>query len=220
MSTASKTKTNPRLAKDGVVLKRHQQTAHFEHELQYYLPENFAAPVTLAGMSYIGSKTSVHHDEYFDLDEILKAQRSSFRLRRKDNGEVEATFKRRPSKDRNGAKAVRFELNHPGGENFEPGNPSVAAMLAITCGQLPEYQFTIENTRTDHHYRDQQGNQAALSEDRVVYPDGSRDERLEVEMVQGDEALLGVCENELLENYELSPVKRGKLSEARKRSQA
>jgi hypothetical protein len=215
-------KTTPTAAKKlkrtgGVSLRRHQQTAHFERELRYFLPRDFQAPTTLAGMQRIGEKAAVHRDGYFDLDNLLFLNRCSFRLRHKDTGEVEATFKRRPANDKQGAEAIRFELNHTGGEDFDPSNPAVAAALAITCGQRVERLFEVTTARRDHHYANDVGDRIALSEDQVTYPDGSQEARLEVEQIAGADDLLARCHQELTTKQPLAIVPRGKLSEARRR---
>ena len=77
--------------------------------------------------------------------------------------------------------------------------------------------FTIPNTRLDHHYR-QGDSHVVLSEDNITYPDGSTEQRIEIEHVAGNPDLLNHIHEQLLKAYpDLTTVKRGKLSEGRRR---
>jgi hypothetical protein len=79
------------------------------------------------------------------------------------------------------------------------------------------FMFAIANERMDHHYRSADTH-VVLSEDTITHPDGSVELRVEVEHVTGEPVVLERIHRELKALYpNLRRVKRGKLSEGRRR---
>lgn len=233
----SKAKTKPH---------RHQPGDHIEQELRYKRPKTFRVPGELGGLPLTASKENPHRDSYFDglgEDElVLRANGHSLRIRTKPTGEVLATFKaKHPSV---GARSQRAETESG---VVCPACRERAGCTALTCricaandnyvalvahgscdaldrarssaaGTPLMFMFSIANHRVDHHYQ-ADGAHVVLSEDSLTYPDGSTEERVEVEHVTGDPELLDHIDAQLRAQYPsgLKMCKRGKLSEGRRR---
>jgi hypothetical protein len=233
----SKTVARPRA---GARLHRHHGAdgvTHDEHELRFLRPKRFEVPGRLAGLPFAETKPNPHRDWYFDAlvdgTAALRAARCSMRVRRRADGSLTATFKIKLSTD--GARTVRREIEHqlfcpacdqrgclvcqePSALLSAASGPAIEAARSVIGDRPFAHLFTVLNDRVDHHYRDEDGNHLCLSEDRLTYPDGSGEQRVEVEHVAGSRKLLDRAEKELRGSYrKIRAAPRGKLSEARKR---
>jgi hypothetical protein len=217
---------------DGVV--------HDEHELRFLRPKGFELPAHLAGMPFKETKRNPHRDWYFDArvdgQAALKAAGCSMRVRRRSDGSLTVTFKIKMSTD--GARTVRREIEHqlfcpacdqtgcaicsePTALLSAASGPAIEAARVIIGDKPMAHLFTIINDRTDHHYADDNGNHLCLSEDRLTYPDGSREKRVEVEHVSGSQRAMAKAQRQLVDAYpKMRAAPRGKLSEGRKRLHA
>ena len=71
--------------------------------------------------------------------------------------------------------------------------------------------------RTEHFYEGAEG-ELVLCEDRIRYPDGHHEQRIEVELVEGSEKLLKEAGKEMQAAFpKIKTARRGKRSEARRR---
>lgn len=96
-------------------------------------------------------------------------------------------------------------------------NEALQAARRITGRHRLVELFSVSCFRTEHIYSSERG-RLVLCDDRITYPDGSRERRVEVEILEGDEGLLQWAEERLRRSYpELEKAKRGKQSEARRR---
>jgi CYTH domain len=214
---------------------RHEAGEHLEEELRYYRPQDFRLPDTLGTLKHTSSKDNPHHDRYFDAlgdaGPLLRLNGCSLRLRAKPDGTFIATFKRKVKGA--GDVSKRFEseaqvscghfhmckcgIEHHHVELLQEDHiPGKRAREVIGDAKLV-FLFAISNDRVDHHYHSENSH-VVLSEDYVTFPDGSTQERIEVELVHGQEGLLEDIAQELQALYpDLQVCKRGKLSDGRRR---
>ena len=167
-------------------------------------------------MPRINKTTQQYTDYYYDAlgadgAPMLEAKQASLRMRKHQQGESIATFKQRGAKSKIGV--ARKETESPAGEN----SPALQKAEAITGDKPLMELFKIECTRRNHYYRGEQG-ELILSEDTVTYPDGSQEERIEIELGGGGERLLREAHRKMSRrNPGLKEAKTGKQREARKR---
>lgn len=202
-----------------------------ELELRFLRPKQFTCPDRLAGLELVSSSRAVHRDHYYDAADnkgrpILQRKSCSLRVRKQGPEQALLTFKQRAEQSSTGV--ARLETQ---GELYGPvvcdellpatvnhlSHPALnAARRLVGDHQLVEL-FTISCDRTDHVYRGREG-ELVLSEDRITYPDGSHEERIEVELVRGGPELLVKAERKLRRRHSaLRVASRGKHNEARRR---
>ncbi len=214
-----------------------QTDTHVELELRYMRPDGFQVPACLAGLELAGFSRAVHRDHYFDGigadgKAALRAARCSLRIRQDTDGNTVATFKERAKDPGPGGAAARLEteaaLDGPaaGPEMFTHAANSLshpaldAARAAAGPGVRLMELFTVTNDRRNHAYEGPAG-RLMLSEDYVRYPDGSGEQRIEVELHAGKPKLLRKAARELARQFpEMQAAERGKLSTARERMAA
>lgn len=206
------------------------QATAMELELRFMRPKRFKAPRALAGMERISKTSRLHKDHYFDAPgpdgrPILRQSRCTLRVRELSEGKALATFKQRgESKIATARLETEQYLYGPAANpslleesvNYTQNAAFRAARSLCGTGRLVEL-FTVSCLRTEHTYRSERG-QLILCEDRITYPDGSAERRIEVELIEGEEELLAWAEERLRRSYpSLKYAKRGKQSEARRR---
>lgn len=187
-----------------------------EIETRYLRPQGFKPPKSLSGM-FRGKKTVEEYvDHYYDArgedgKPILRKQKATLRLRKYSSGETVATFKERGFESEVGVarRETEARLTEP------DRNPAIAKAEKLTQGKELKELFRIECTRVNYTYKDEQG-ELQLSEDSVSYPDGSQEERVEVELKEGPEWLLQKAHRKIVErNPGIQEAARGKQQEAR-----
>lgn len=206
------------------------QATALELELRFMRPKGFKAPRALAGMEKVGKRSRLHTDHYFDAPDqdgkpILKARRCTLRVRQLEEGRALVTFKQRGKSKLATARLETEEYLHgPAADpallgesvNYTENAGLKAARSVIGKSRLVEL-FRISCLRTEHSYRSERG-ELTLCDDRITYPDGSSERRIEVELIEGDEQLLGWAEERLRRSYpSLERAPRGKQSEGRRR---
>jgi inorganic triphosphatase YgiF len=205
-----------------------------ERELRYLCADDFQAPGQLAGLSLVKQVTNHHRDHYFDAagergQPLLASADCSLRIRIRQEGQMLVTFKRRLFA--HGARAEREELEDvlaqtPLGveQQFvetvrQYNSPALQAARTISGQQPLVFLFAIDNARLDTHYASDHGS-VILSHDRLIYPDGSTEHRLEVELVSGEISLLDRIAVEFDEHYGLFAVDSDKVTEGARRFRA
>lgn len=211
--------------------------------MRYYAPDGFVVPERLAGMDREYSHPNPHVDRYYDAPAqgggLLRALGASIRVRVKHNGLVLATYKvkltdegvsSRREETEDAVRCARCEApaasctcgqcstadNYAQMVNAAHSGALDAARTMSACRPFV-YLFAIINDRVDHHFRAGDAH-VVLSEDAITYPDGSTERRVEVEHVTGDPAQLDAIDAQLRALYPgIQAVKRGKLSEGRRR---
>jgi hypothetical protein len=222
---------------------RHHRGEHTETELRYYRPCEFAVPESLGGMARELSCPNPHVDRYYEAPRngaaLLRDAGASLRVRVKSNGSVLSTFKLKLAEE--GVCCRREETEgevrcigceHPAvqcecglctaADNYVlmvnlAASDALEKARELTGGAPMVFMFAISNDRMDHHYRSADTH-VVLSEDTITHPDGSVELRVEVEHVTGEPVVLERIHRELKALYpNLRRVKRGKLSEGRRR---
>lgn len=206
------------------------QATAMELELRFMRPKRFKAPRAMAGMEKLSKTSRLHKDHYFDApgpegQPLLRQRRCTLRVRELSEGKALATFKQRgDSKIATARLETEQYLYGPAadpslfGESVNCTKNAALRAARSVCGtrRLVEL-FTVSCLRTEHTYRSEHG-QIVLCEDRISYPDGSSERRIEVELIEGEEDLLARAEERLRRSYpSLKYAKRGKQSEARRR---
>jgi len=205
-----------------------------EHELRYLRPSKFRVPQILCGLELLSSNRGVHRDHYFDGicdgKPALRSKRCSLRVRYGADGRIVATFKQRAAKIDGVPGTARLETESVlAGPAFSAElidlSVNTAGELALAAArdaagegvQLVEL-FKVTNDRRNHHYTGPDGQHLILSEDHIIYPDGSTQRRVEVEVAGGDPSMLADADRQLRARYgKLREAPRGKASEARRR---
>lgn len=208
---------------------------HVEYELRYLRPARFEVPPQLAGLRLTSVDRRVHRDHYFDGVKdgraVLRSAKKSLRVRFPADGEAVATYKERLKGAQPECGTVRVET-----EAALHGPAASPALIAVAVNRVdhPAFNaaraaagedvtlvelFTVTNDRRNHHFRGENGDHVILSEDHITYPDGSHEQRIEVELGRGEPALLGRIDVQLRDmSPQLTVAPRGKASEARRRT--
>lgn len=205
-----------------------------EREFRYLRPSSFQVPAALAGLRLTGTDRDVHRNHYFDAAvdgrPALRDARCSLRVRSAVDGSAQATLKIKSQR-----KLADGEVDVMEVEAALYGPASSPALFAQAVNTLahpafdaarriagPDATFvellTVDCDRRNHHFTDDRGNHLVLSEDDIVYPDGSRERRIEIELKHGTEKALAKADRHLRRAYpKIKPAARGKLSEGRRR---
>lgn len=220
------------------ILQRHHGAdgvSHDEHELRYLRPKEFEVPQTLADLPFVGTKRNPHRDWYYDVKGgALREHDTSLRVRRRADGSLTVTFKVKLATDKE--RTLRREVEHrlicptcdqtgcaicrePTALLEAAQGPAIDAARAVVGRKAKfAHMFTVVNDRTDHHYDNGEGRHMVLSEDNITYPDGSNEQRIEVEHVDGPLKLIDRAHKQLSETYsKIKYAPRGKQREARER---
>jgi hypothetical protein len=199
--------------------------SHTELELRYLATEPISPPQRLGALRLFEQREPARHvDHYFDtapakLGGRLRKADCSLRLRERADGSSLITFKRKLPDGRAGETRRReTEIEHSAAELPAKGAPVKKARKLAGSKPL-RHLYSVENVRTDTVYAGPAG-EILLSSDELTYPDGSRELRVELELVRGPAELLEIAGIELRRAHpRLRKAGRGKRSEARRRLQ-
>lgn len=179
-------------------------TAGLEIERQWRVHQGLRLPLSIGDWNAVDHRDELLVDYYYDTEDLqLAAQRARLRVRRAAAADI-ATLKRRVSSD--GALRRRIEIEGP-----YDGDPesSVAFVAARLLTQRPLALLgRIVTARATRVYTCGQRS-VEVARDRVSYPVGADEWRLEAEGEAGDVLEIG----ELLDALplDLAPVRRGKV---------
>lgn len=191
---------------------------HIEIETRYIKPEGFKPPRSLCGMFRGKKRVEEYTDYYYDApgedgQPMLKQRKVTLRMRKYSSGEAIATLKERGIGSEVGV--ARKETEAPLGEAGD--NPALRKAEELTQGRELKELFRIECVRANYLYKGEKG-ELMLSEDKVLYPDGSQEERVEIELISGPISLLRSAHNKIgARNPGIREAARGKQQEARAR---
>lgn len=196
---------------------------HLELELRYVAGEPIGVPAAL-GPLRLNERRAVatHVDHYFDtstkkLGGRLRKSGASLRLRAREDGSCLTTFKEKLPDGPAGETRRRETEAELCSLELDPTAAPVRRALEIAGDRPLRHLFSVTNSRRNSHYRGAWG-EVVLSEDSLVYPDGERELRVELELVSGPAELLEICGRELEQLHpDLARARCGKRSQACRR---
>ena len=185
-----------------------------ESERQWLVEGPFQWPERIGGHRGGCTEQRVVIDRYFDTgDRSLSRLGATLRLRTQE-GDLVATLKRPLADDRPGARR-RLELETPVDGAPAESPPFVAARDLVQGQEVVEFGV-VRTERLARSYRGGGGSIEAVL-DKVVYPDGGREWRVEAEGAPQDIDDFAAA---LATFVELTPARRGKVGELRRRLQS
>jgi len=185
-----------------------------ESERQWLVEGPFQWPERIGGHRGGCTEQRVVIDRYFDTgDRSLSRLGATLRLRTQE-GDLVATLKRPLADDRPGARR-RLELETPVDGAPAESPPFVAARDLVQGQEVVEFGV-VRTERLARSYRGGGGPIEAVL-DEVVYPDGGREWRVEAEGAPEDIDDFAAA---LATFVELTPARRGKVGELRRRLQS